>query len=152
MPSPVQSNPQQSAPLLTTSNPSRNMSTSMTNATADKVTEILDRIEERKRIRTLRMQRHLIVAAVAFVTMALMATSVDTWFEILLGLFLLGLATRSVERGLDLIFGDVRDATYSEPDSMRWADRLTERLVDACRPIDPPAQAEIKVRPLDPTG
>ena len=124
----------------------------MTDTTADRVGEILDRIEERKRIRTLRIQRHLIVAAVAAVTMALMATSIDTWFEILLGLFLLGLATRSVERGLDVIFDDVRYETSSEPDSMRWADRLTERLVDACRPIDPPAQAEPKVRPLEPLG
>jgi len=124
----------------------------MTDTTADRVGEILDRIEERKRIRTLRIQRHLIVAAVAAVTMALMATSVDTWFEILVGLFLLGLATRSVERGLNLIFDDVRKDTYPEPDSMSWADRLTERLVDACRPLDPPAAAEVKVRPLDPVG
>ena len=124
----------------------------MTDTTADRVSEILDRIEERHRIRTLRVRRHFIVAAVATVTMALMATSIDTWFEILLGLFLLGLATRSVGRGLDVIFDDVRDDTYSEPDSMRWADRLTERLVNACRPVDPPAPAEVKVRPLDPLG
>ena len=124
----------------------------MTSTTADRVSEILDRLEKRARIRTLRMKRDLVAAAVAAVTMALMASSVDTWFEIILALFLLGLVVRLAVRGLDAMFGDVRDDSYAEPDSMGWADRMTERLVDAFRPLDAPAQTEIKVRPLDPLG
>ncbi len=103
----------------------------------------------RHRIRSVRMKRHLIAAAVA----ALIAFAVSPLMTTPLGFFaialLVGFSLNSIARGVDARFGHFWGWLYPEPRRLTRCDRFVDRLV---RPpaVALPDRPELKVRPLDP--
>lgn len=111
-----------------------------------------ERIKERKRVRTLRMQRHLVFAGVAGALLGSMLAWADTVPELALVPVLVGLMVRSIARGADAGFGHIWGWIYAEPMVTTNLDRHVGQFIDFFRP---PVRTydtgqEVKVRPLDP--
>lgn len=123
-------------------------------AVAPSVTEMFERIEARERVRTLRMQRHLIVGSLAMSSLVVLGQFADTVAELALLPVLIGIAVRSLMRGVDAKFGHLWDWIYAEPLTPTRLDRLAGRLIDRASSrlwvVD--TIAESPVRPLDPYG
>lgn len=114
---------------------------------------VFERMAERDRVRTLRMQRHLAFAGVAAMSLVLLSPFVDTVGEFALLPVLVGVIVRSVARGADARFGHIWGWIYEEPQAPTKLDRLVDRLIERTRPPMPADPAgEMKVRTLEPFG
>ena len=107
---------------------------------------------EREHLRTLRLQRHLVVATAAGVLLAVLASAVDTLLEAALLPVLVGITVGSFARGVDARFGHLWGWLYSEPLAFNKLDRLAAKLIESARPPvrDRPGRVEVRVRPIDP--
>ena len=111
-----------------------------------------ERIRQRNRVRTLRMQRHLVLGGVAGALLGLVSSSADTIPELALIPVLVWFILRSIAGGVDSKFGYFWDWLYGEPKATTALDRYVDRLVDVFR-LPPRAHStspQVKVRPLDP--
>jgi len=100
------------------------------------------------------MQRHLVFALLAALSLGFLAPLVDTVGELALVPVFVGILVRSVARGADAKFGHIWGWIYPEPKVTTTLDRLADRLVELCRPpgrMHHPVR-EVKVRTLDPFG
>ena len=92
-----------------------------------------ERIRHRDRVRTLRMQRHLVFAGVAAVLLGSVSAWADSVPELGLIPVLVWLVLRSIARGVDAKFGYFWGWIYGEPESTTALDRHVDRLIDVLR-------------------
>lgn len=118
---------------------------------AREAAEAFERIEAADRLRSLRMQRHLVTGGLAAVALVAVAGRVETLQAFVVFWFLFAVVIRSAARGMEARFGHRWGQTYSRPPVPTRLDLLTQRTIDALRP--PPrdvAIAESPVRTLSP--
>lgn len=109
-------------------------------------------LAEREQLRTLRLQRHVAVAAAAAVALAIFASAVDTVVEAAVLPVLVGVVVSSLARGVDAKFGHLWGWLYSEPLVYNALDHLTAKVIERARPPAPRPQdcPVVRVRPIDP--
>jgi hypothetical protein len=102
-------------------------------------------------IRQLRMQRHMIIAAVAGLLIVFAPLIPDPTTELVVVAVLVGVVLQSLARGLNAGFGYMWGWPYPEPDRSTRLDQFVDRVVRRFK--TPPAANGIEepaVRVLDP--
>jgi hypothetical protein len=88
-----------------------------------------DRIVPRHHIRTMRMQRHLVVAGFASVTYALILPSVNDFLGLMILAIFVSVVLGSLARAADALLGYGWGWLYGEPEYSTWLDLLVDGIL-----------------------
>jgi len=114
--------------------------------------DVDDWITTRERVRSMRMQRHLAVAAVAVAACALVAPATATLAGFTMLSVLVGVVLNSLARAVDAQIGYLWGWVYPEPEQATRFDRSVDRAVHRLIPVQSVGESLVLVRPLDPPG
>jgi hypothetical protein len=88
-----------------------------------------DRIVPRHHIRTIRMQRHLVVAGFASVTYAVIGPSVDDFLGLMILAVFVSVVLGSLARAADARIGYGWGWLYGEPEYSTWLDLFVDGIL-----------------------
>lgn len=114
--------------------------------------DVVEWLIRRESVRHMRMQRHLVVSALAAVILIVTFSIPDSLLRLVLMSTLVLLILESLARGMSAMWGYLWGWPYPEPTQATRVDVFIDGVVHHLASPRPAAERDPKITPLDPWG